>query len=228
MHLIFNQSPGMFATTLSSLLRLPVILAASMGFLFHGISEKDICRKPRKEEELIVYDPFMKSLEKDSVFSQRFRELNDTGITQSNIERSVIVIDRVNQQYNYNFGKPNETDNPASIESPIDGRLHNHYKGLTPVFSPQDVIALCEIYLAGFARDSANLFFGLTSCDGPPYIIKVASTAIFRRFAQRICGLQGDDTKRKQRFYESYEYVLRSGLPVKNETEFLKMILTRS
>lgn len=64
----------------------------------------------------------------------------------------------------------------------------------------------------------------MTSSYGPPYLIKVTNTELFRRFAEKICGVGGNDNVRKENFKSDYEYLLRSPDATYNELQFLKMM----
>lgn len=112
------------------------------------------------EAEPEACDPFILTLQNDVTFSNKFKTLNDLSVVTGNIEKNIIVNDRVNNSYSESQGAPNSSDNTITLTGMIDGRLHDHYAGLNSIFSPQDVIAMCEVYLQGFARDSANLFSG--------------------------------------------------------------------
>jgi hypothetical protein len=81
---------------------------------------------------------------------------------------------------------------------------------------------MAKVYLAGRARDSANLFWGVTSSYGDPYLIKVGDPAKFRAFAEKIVQMQSG--KRNAKFSDKYDSYLNSNDPVKNEEGFLKML----
>jgi hypothetical protein len=107
---------------------------------------------------------------------------------------------------------------------PMDGFLHSHYSGLNPMFSPDDVLQMAEAYLKGLAKDSNNLFFGVTHTYGFPYLIKVTNTSKFRKFAEKITKAE-QSAKEKNKFSYVYRDDFRSDNTNINEKGFLDMLI---
>lgn len=105
----------------------------------------------------------------------------------------------------------------------MEGFLHAHYNGLAPLFSSDDVLMMAEVFLNGLAKDSNNLFFGITHNYGPPYLIKITNAAKFRKFAERIMKMEGN-VKEKTRFTRQYKYQFNTDNTNFNEKGFLDML----
>ncbi|MCP9750695.1 hypothetical protein [Ferruginibacter sp. HRS2-29] len=162
------------------------------------------------------------ALQNDAYFKANFAYLKQPAITAYPYETGLMVTNRTGNLYSSQQGNASEPEISWSILGgvKIDGLLHSHYSGLNNIFSPQDILFMAEIYLGGFARDSTNLFFGLTSHNGLPYLIKVSNTTEYRKFALKIVQMQLN----KKGFTRDYNYKLSSGDDEKQEKEFLKML----
>lgn len=106
----------------------------------------------------------------------------------------------------------------------LDGLLHSHYFGYNSIFSPEDVIFMAQIYVWNRARNPSNLFYGLTSSYGMPYLMKVGDETTFRDFAVKIVGENGTDVKKMNFFRNKFYDNINSDNQDKNEKEFLKLL----
>jgi hypothetical protein len=71
-----------------------------------------------------------------------------------------------------------------------------------------------------FSITDPNLFFGMTSHSGLPYLIKVSNTTKFRNFATKITNMEADNFS----FSKKYNDKLKSGDNSKNIIEFFNML----
>lgn len=156
----------------------------------------------------------------DTAFVSHFKYLNTPAVTGLNYEKGFLVTDTGN--YNLQVGMANSPTIPWDIQggTKVIGLLHSHSSGLNSIFSPQDVIFMAEIFLKHFAKDPANLYFGVTSDYGSPYFIKVSDPIKFYYFADSIAG----NPKKMENFSSKYDTKFNSTDPDKNEKEFLKML----
>ena len=79
---------------------------------------------------------------------------------------------------------------------------------------------MARLYLAGLAKDTANLFFGMTSHTGVPYLLKVSNPVKFRVFANEIVNREANNRS----FSQNYNNKLNSGDNSKNITAFFEML----
>lgn len=165
-------------------------------------------------------NPFISTLAGDSAFKNRFKALNTPQATNNGFESGYAVFDRATSNYSYVEGSAFNPLITWNIPSPVEGLLHCHYNGLNNIFSADDILFMAQIYLAGFAKDSANLFFGMTSHSGLPYLVKVSNTARFRTFAERIVAMEANNNG----FTKKYNQKLNSGSNNKNIEEFFNML----
>jgi hypothetical protein len=170
-------------------------------------------------------DPFITTLQNDATFSNNFKSLNNTATTNLNYEKGFIVDNRAANNYIAVQGDNWTPEINIPIAPLKDGVLHSHYHGKNSIFSPQDVVFMAQIFLTGNARDSNNLFFGMTGHNNLyPYLIKVTNTARFRTFAKKIAGDNGNDKTKMDKFIADYERRLISPVEENNTKEFLKMM----
>jgi len=168
---------------------------------------------------------YIQALLNDATFKKNFKFI-DTNATRLNYE-SGFTVNRSTNAYNYQYGTPNSPFIYWTLNSNTlyDGLLHSHFYDLNSIFTTNDLIFMAQIYLTGHAKDSTNLFFGVTSTYGPPMLIKVNNTAAFRAFAQKIAGVDGRDEKAMRRFNNRYSGEFTD--PVShslNEKEFMMML----
>ncbi len=102
----------------------------------------------------------------------------------------------------------------------IDGLLHSHFQGYNNIFSPDDLLYMARIFVNGYAKDPNNLFFGMTSNTGLPYLIKVSNPTKFGIFAQKILAMEVLNNG----FTSTYNSKLNFGDNTKNLKEFFKML----
>lgn len=93
------------------------------------------------------------------------------------------------QQTNIHLNKVNwhnEITWNIPANTTVEGLLHSHFHGRNSIFSPQDVIFMAQIFLQGYAKDSNNLYIGMTGHNNIyPYLLKITNTARFRTFAKK-------------------------------------------
>lgn len=170
-------------------------------------------------------DEYITALKNDPVFAANFQSLNQPGIFSLNYEKGLYITNRTGNSYVPMQGDPGS---PSIILSgptvPMDGFLHSHYSGLNPMFSPDDVLQMAEAYLKGLAKDSNNLFFGVTHTCGFPYLIKVTNTSKFRKFAEKIIEMEYN-SKKSKRFSHIYENSFNTTSTNFNEKAFLDMLI---
>lgn len=166
-------------------------------------------------------DQYIIDLQNDSNFAANFKSLNQSSVLNLNYEKGFYVADKNANNYIAVQGNPNEAAiSFSSLRLPLNGFLHSHYNGLNSIFSPGDVYFMAQLFLRGLAKDSNNLFFGVTSNYGDPYLIKVTNTADFRKFAEKITK----DERSIEKFLEDYAYKFNSDNATKNEKGFLDMM----
>jgi hypothetical protein len=166
-------------------------------------------------------DEFILQLQNDANFTAKFSTLNAPGVLSLNYEKGFVIADRVGNHYLEVEGSAGSSIIYFNnLQLKIDGFLHSHYNRLSSMFSPLDLILMAKVFLGGKAKDSSNLFFGVTSSYGMPYLIKITNTAKFRAFAEEIAG---DDSKIKN-FSKKYDPKFNFSDPDLNETGFLKML----
>jgi hypothetical protein len=172
-------------------------------------------------------DSFIDSLQNDATFADKFKSLNNTATTNLNYEKGFSVVDRATNQY-----IPKQGDNwnneiiwniPAGTK--VEGILHSHFHGRNSIFSPQDVIFMAQIFLQGYAKDTNNLYIGMTGHNNLyPYLLKITNASKFRNFAKKIAGENGDDKYKMDQFISNYERLLNSPVEENNTKAFLKMM----
>ena len=182
------------------------------------------------EEPDTPCDPSIADFENDAKFAAKFKELNSNAVTTQTYEKGYMVNDRAANSYipkqgqSASGGASGTGEIEWTINSPIDGLLHSHYSGGNSIFSPQDLLFMAQIYLAGLAKDSTNLFFGMTSKDGDPYLIKVSNTALFRKFAEKYASTP----EKQQQFINKYDNAFTKGFrspdASTNESRFMQML----
>lgn len=174
-------------------------------------------------QDTLPCNPYMTALEHNATFISKFSELNTSQTLQAVHEKgfSVRLSDNL---YVSQDGNNNQQSIQWNLFGPIDGLLHSHYADLNSIFSLGDVVFMAQIYLSPYARDTANLFFGVTSSYGPPMIMKVRNTTEFRNFAIKIAGANGNDFKRQEKFINKYSGKFTSLNSDTNEIDFLKML----
>jgi hypothetical protein len=182
------------------------------------------------EEQDTPCDPSIADFQNDANFANKFKELNNPNVTTQTYEKGYMVNDRGANSYTPKQGQPASSGAAGTgeiewtINSPIDGLLHSHYSGGNSIFSPQDLLFMAQIYLAGLAKDSTNLFFGMTSKDGDPYLIKVSNTALFRKFAEKYASTP----EKQQQFINKYDNAFTKGFRSPdasiNESRFMQML----
>ena len=168
-------------------------------------------------------DEFIIALQNNATFKEKFISLNDPQTTGNSFEKGFMVTDRVNNLYQANQGNSFNANIIWNVTAPVDGLLHSHYIKLSNVFSPDDILFMARLYLAGLAKDSANLFFGMTSYTGPPFLIKISNNRKFRTFAEKIVAMEAGN----EGFNTAFKKKLDSGDNTKNLKEFFKMLYHR-
>jgi hypothetical protein len=179
-------------------------------------------------------DLFIGSLENDTTFRNYFNVLNQPNTISQSYEVGYMVTNRLANSYSLKTGEANKPEiNWASelgANTLVSGCLHSHYCPTPPddclsfIFSAQDVILMAQIYLTGHARDTNNLFFGVTSAGPNPYLIKVNNTTAFRAFAKKIVGENGMDKSKMKKFLKNYSNKFNSQDASVTELEFLEML----
>ncbi len=165
-------------------------------------------------------DTFIVRLTADSVFKAKFNILNSQAVTTLTYEKGFLVVDKNANNYTEQNGSLTEAIIPYSISGPISGLLHSHFAGYNSIFSIDDLEFMSRLYLNGNARDSANFFFGVTSQDANPYLLKVTNTAKFRLLAQRITSTE----KKYVKIKEKYADKINTTDIEANERGFLQML----
>lgn len=178
-------------------------------------------------------DSVIGSLEYDSTFKVAFNYLNQYSVTHQNYESGYMVSNRAQNSYIAKSGNVNDPvidwADALQPNTLVNGCLHSHYcystnQCLSPMFSARDVVLMAQIYLTGHARDTNNLFMGVTSAGPNPYLIKVNNTTAFRAFAQKIAGANGQDDKKIAKFLDTYANKFNSPDVGITELEFLEML----
>ena len=173
------------------------------------------------DEQPLPCDNYILNLQNDSTFVANFKSLNQASVLDSNYERGFYVADRNTNNYVPVQGEPNDPGiNFSSVRLPLNGILPSHDNGLNSMFSPGDVYFMSQIFLSGLAKDSNNLFFGVTSNYGGPYLMKVTNTADFRKFAEKITK----DERSIKNFLNNNEKNFNTDDATKNEKGFLDMM----
>jgi hypothetical protein len=173
-------------------------------------------------------DPYIGTLKNDTYFTSIFQYLNNTSVISADIETGFLINRAVTpypQQTGVNINEPTITwVLPPGTK--YDGFLHSHNCPNPPttcaasIFSPQDVLFMAQVFLYGLAKDSNNLFMGMTNSTGKPYLIKISNTSSFRTFAENLLM----NEKSQKSFFDTYNPLLRSTNPDTNEENFLKML----
>lgn len=172
-------------------------------------------------------DAFITELQNDATFSNNFKSLNNTATTGLNYEKGFSVVNRANNQYVAKQGtnSNNEIEWNIPANTKVEGILHSHFQGLNSIFSPKDIVFMAQIFLKGYAKDTNNLYFGMTGHNNLyPYLVKITNPAKFRIFAKNIAGENGNDQAKIDKFIDSYEKKLNSPVEENNTKEFLKMM----
>ncbi len=147
---------------------------------FNGLDPND--------NDNIDCDPFITTLRNNTAFTSRFATLNTADILDLPFEHGHFVNDLATNSFTNeqgSIGDPNILWN-LNFGQKIMGMLHSHYGSLNSMFSPGDIFAMSQMYVYGYVSDTTNFFFGLTSRNGDPYLIKVANTQKFRKFAEKV------------------------------------------
>lgn len=171
-------------------------------------------------------DAYIESLQNDAYFKSIFQYLKTPSITGQDYEFGYLIGSRAQNAYVIKNGNSNENtiDWDLQANTFYDGFLHSHFSGLSAMFSAQDVVFLAQAFLTGHASDTSNLFFGVTSSTGNPYLLKITDPVLFRSFAQKIAGVDGRDKVKIENFENAYKNKFNSNDLIENETEFLKML----
>lgn len=176
-------------------------------------------------------DSVIGKLENDSYFKANFQWLTTNTVISSDHEFGFAVSNRAQNLYEQKEGQPNSEsiDWGIGANTFFDGFLHSHFcetttNCLSPMFSPQDVVQMAQVFLTGHARDTNNLFFGVASGSGNPYLIKITNAAAFRTFAQNIAGVDGRDEKKINKFRDRYKDSFNYTDMAQNELSFLNML----
>jgi hypothetical protein len=169
-------------------------------------------------------DDYILALQNDTTFAAKFKSLNTSSVLNLNYEKGYVVKNRASNEYievEGNAGEPHIYLSHIGIQ--INGVIHSHFTGLNSIFSPGDMLFMAQFYIAGKARDSANLFWGVTSSYGDPYLVKVTNTAKYRAFAEKIVAME-QNPKKSKRFTSIYKNWFNSNSVTKNEKGFLDML----
>jgi len=169
-------------------------------------------------------DDYTLALQNDTTFAEKFESLNASAVLNLNYEKGYVIKNRTATDYiemEGNAGEPYIYLSHLGIQ--IDGFMHSHYTGLNSIFSADDIFLMAKIFLTGKARDSANLFWGVTSSYGDPYLVKITNTAKFRTFAKKIVSME-ENPKKSKRFTSIYNNWFNSKSVTKNEKGFLEMM----
>jgi hypothetical protein len=166
-------------------------------------------------------DVYISSLQNDSTFASKFRDLGNQ--LSLPYEVGYEVQNRQTNTYS-NLIVGNATSYGGAVEFPnqvdIDGTIHSHFNGLGEMFSPGDVLSVARTFLNNQARDKANLFMGVATGSGN-YLIKITDTAKFRIFANKIAGNADKENVFKDKYNEEFNNMNNSYF---NEKGFLKMM----
>lgn len=170
-------------------------------------------------------DDFIMSLQNNQNFVNKFHNLNRGGQnapTIQDFEQGYQVTNIATNVYDSVHGISGTPFIRWTITQPISGVLHCHFDGGNSIFSPEDVVFMAQIFLSNYyVSDTANFFFGVTSYNNPPYLIKVGNIAKYRIFAQKIAGTPED----ADIFIDKYKNkVVNTNGSGNNEIGFLKMI----
>lgn len=177
---------------------------------------------------VISCDPYITTLKNDTYFKSIFSYLNGSSVIGLDVETG-FLIDRAVTPYTQVTGT--DINNPTITctlppGSKYDGFLHSHNCPNPPttcaasIFSPQDILFMAQVFRNGMAKDSNNLFMGITNSTGNPYLIKISNTAKFRIFAENLLA----DDKSQKAFFNKYIPRLRSSNADTNEENFLVML----
>ncbi len=171
-------------------------------------------------------DPFIDTLQKDNNFVSKFQYLNSKSVLGLSYEIGYEVRDRATQNYIQQIGSTSYPTILWNIPANTfqEGLIHSHYDGLNNIFTPEDVIFMAQVFLANHAKDTNNLYMGIASSLGLPYLIKVGDVAAYRTFCEKIAGVNGNDEKKQNTFAEKFYNKINSDNPDTNEREFLKLI----
>jgi hypothetical protein len=167
---------------------------------------------------------YMIQLSADANFVNKIKSLNIPSVLNATKEYGHTVNNRQINEYTAVEGLLNSPEITWSIVGQVDGFLHCHYNGLNNVPSPEDLVFMARVFLSGLARDTNNLFFGVTNKAEWPIIVKINDVAKFRAFAIGICGIDGNDKNKADNFIETYTPLFRTDNFNQNKVEFLKMI----
>lgn len=173
-------------------------------------------------------DPYIATLQNDAYFSSIVAYLSSSAVTNLPYEMGYGVI----RPSNYYPKNGVDSDDPmvdfsslfTSIGETYDGLLHSHQFGGNSIFSPQDVAYMAELFIKNRFRDLGNGYFVMTSHMGPPYMLKISDVDAFRVFAQKIVGVDGNDTKLSATFVAKYLNKFNTAYAGTNEVNFMKMM----
>jgi hypothetical protein len=168
-------------------------------------------------------DSLILSMQNDTTFISKFKFLNSASVLNLSYERGFTVKNRSLELYYAQSGTAGTSFINWNVSEREEGYIHSHYRGLNSIFSGEDIVLLARVFLSGNAKDSANLFFGVTSYDGMPYLIKVGNVQQFREFAVKIVGVDGNDLVKQKKFIDEFTKVSTDNSD-KNEKEFLKIL----
>ncbi|RZL34253.1 MAG: hypothetical protein EOP00_31930 [Pedobacter sp.] len=161
-----------------------------------------------------------------SVFANNFKGLANDDHQTLPFEKGLFISNLNSSQF---FPIDGQTGSPsislAGVTIQMDGFLHTHSNALNqaPMFSPDDILLMTEVFIKGQAKDSNNLFFGIAHGYGPPYLMKVTNTTKFRKFAEKIRAMEKKE-KKKDRFSDLYRTSFNKDDVTFNEKGFLDML----
>ncbi len=174
------------------------------------------------EEYQSPCDPYIYTLQNNTAFTTAFRYLNNPTVTSLSYEQGYLVNNLATGAYTGKSGAGTYTKEiEFDISAPLNGIIHSHFARGNSIFSPDDIVFLARIFLSNnLARDSVNLFMGVTSLNNPPYLIKVTNVAKFRIFANKIAET---DTKQNA-FIDNNAKKFNFNNAAANEVGFLNML----
>ena len=142
----------------------------------------------------IVEDPCLhaQALAADANFRSNFHSLNSS--IYSNYEAYGFLYRNSLGIYEYGFGRGlyNVPQVNYSPGIPIDGFIHSHYQGLSPIFSATDIKALYHMHESNLLANGLESFVMGVITENTAYILKVEDEEAFLSFADEHFGSQSD------------------------------------
>ncbi len=120
--------------------------------------------------------------------------------------------------YAHLVGEPGEAGIDVNVYQPIDGFMHNHYKGLLSIFSPDDIKTICTLYKGGNMVNPLTYTLMVVTAKNTQYLLKIADMEKFKNFVNYFLAGDFNDFKNT---YNDWLKIQPGNSPAVNERRFL-------